>query len=161
MTRRAGARPPNLTSARLLHYHSRRKETKGGKERRRAGGAAVWRPAVRLWRQRPSTARGARGGGSFTAFRYGNFEPEKHRQDLSRGQQAHRPRLQPGDRGQGIHRAGRPLRLRQVHHPADDRRPGGDHRGRAVHRRQADERRGTQGPGHRHGVPELRAVSPT
>ena len=31
---------------------------------------------------------------------------------------------------------------------------------RAVHRRQADERRGAQGPGHRHGVPELRPVSP-
>ena len=31
---------------------------------------------------------------------------------------------------------------------------------RAVHRRQADERRGAQGPGHRHGLPELRPVSP-
>ena len=29
-----------------------------------------------------------------------------------------------------------------------------------LERRQADERRGTQGPGHRHGVPELRPVPP-
>ena len=32
--------------------------------------------------------------------------------------------------------------------------------GLEVHRRQADERRGAQGPGHRYGVPELRPVSP-
>ena len=43
---------------------------------------------------------------------------------------------------------------------ADDCRAGGYLRRRAVHRRQADERRGAQGSGHRHGVPELRPVSP-
>ena len=68
--------------------------------------------------------------------------------------------FQPAHCRQGVHRAGGSLRLRQVHHPADDRRAGGYLRRRAVHRRQADERRGAQGPGHRHGVPELRPVSP-
>ena len=32
--------------------------------------------------------------------------------------------------------------------------------GELRHRRQADERRGAKGPGHRHGVPELRPVPP-
>ena len=53
-----------------------------------------------------------------------------------------------------------PLKLRKIHHPADDRRLGDHLRGRAVHRRQAGERRGAQGPRHRHGLPELRPLSP-
>ena len=44
-------------------------------------------------------------------------------------------RLQPGDRGPGVHRSRGSLRLRQVHHPADDRGTGGDQRRRADHRR--------------------------
>ena len=67
--------------------------------------------------------------------------------------------IQPGHRRQGIHRAGRPLRLRQIHDPAHGRGPRGDHRRRAADRRQADEQRGPEGPRHRDGLPELRPVS--
>ena len=39
-----------------------------------------------------------------------------------------------------------------------DRGAGGHHRRRAAHRREGGERQGAEGPRHRHGVPELRAV---
>ena len=51
-----------------------------------------------------------------------------------------------------------PSGLRQIHHPAHDRRPGGDYRGRNLHRRPAGQRRSAQGPGYRHGFPELRPL---
>ncbi len=80
------------------------------------------------------------------------------RQGLRRrraGGEGHRPR----DRRPGVRRAGRPVRLRQVHHAAHDRRPGGDHRRRDLDRRRRGQRRAAARPRHRHGVPELRAVS--
>ena len=65
----------------------------------------------------------------------------------------------PRRRGRRVHRAARPLRLRQVHAAQRHRRP-------ARHRRRADlDRRaqrhlgGAEGPRHRHGVPVLRALS--
>ena len=66
--------------------------------------------------------------------------------------------IQPGHQGQGIHRAGRTFRLRQVDDAAHGGRSGRDQRRRAVHRREADERCGTEGPRHRDGLPELRPV---
>ena len=54
--------------------------------------------------------------------------------------------------------AGRALGLRQVHRAAHDRRARGGHRGAGQDRRPRGQRRGAQGPGHRHGVPELRAL---
>ena len=60
---------------------------------------------------------------------------------------------------QGVHRARRPERLRQVDHAAHDRRSRGDQRRRALHRRQADERCRAQRPRHRDGLPELCALS--
>ena len=66
--------------------------------------------------------------------------------------------VQPGHRGQGVHRSGRAFRLRQVHHAAHGGGAGGDQRRRAGDRRQGGQRRGAEGPGYRHGVPELRAV---
>jgi len=36
---------------------------------------------------------------------------------------------------------------------------GRHYKRRALHRREADERRGTEGQGYRHGIPELRTVS--
>ena len=50
-------------------------------------------------------------------------QPPDHRRGRSGG-----AGLQPGHRGQGVHRAGGPLWLRQVHHTADDRGAGGDQR---------------------------------
>jgi hypothetical protein len=47
--------------------------------------------------------------------------------------------LLPGDRRTRVCGAGRPPGLRQVHAPAHDRRPGGDHGRRTLDRRQADE----------------------
>ena len=148
-----------------------------------AGGAAVWRPVVRHRGQCPCEAVFC-GGRTVTAKTYGKGHSEgpeeglpQHREEKE-GQEGrgapgeeeqssdHRrgrcgcPAVQSGDRRQGVHRTGGPLRLRQVHHPAYDRRFGGYHLRRAVDRRQADERRGTQGSGHRHGVPELRPVPP-
>ena len=52
-----------------------------------------------------------------------------------------------------------PVGLRQVDGPADDRRARGHLRRRADHRRRGRQRPRPEGPGHRDGVPELRAVS--
>ena len=63
-----------------------------------------------------------------------------------------------GDRRRRVHGAGRTIRLRQVHDPADPRRFGGGHRRRGLHRRHAGHRPDAEGPGHRDGVPELRPL---
>ena len=68
-------------------------------------------------------------------------------------------RHEPRDRRRRVRDPRRPVRLREVHRPADDRRPGGHHRRRAADRRRGGERQGAQGPRHRDGVPELRALS--
>ena len=52
----------------------------------------------------------------------------------------------------------RSVGLRQVHHPADARRPGGRDRRRHPHRRPGGHPRAAEGPRHRDGVPELRAL---
>ena len=72
---------------------------------------------------------------------------------IARGQ-----RLQPGHRRRRVRHPGRPVGLREVDDAEHDRRPGGHHRGRAAHRRPGGEQQGAQGPRHRDGVPELRAV---
>ena len=53
------------------------------------------------------------------------------------------------------------LRLRQDHDAQPDRRPDPAHLGRDLHRRPRGLRSRPQGPGHRHGVPELRALPAT
>ena len=67
--------------------------------------------------------------------------------------------VSPRDRRRRVHGPRRPLRMRQVHDPADARRSGGSHRRRGL----IDERQVTdlapEAPRHRDGVPELRAVS--
>ena len=50
--------------------------------------------------------------------------------------------------------------MRQVHLPADARRAGGDQRRQDLHRRPRGHPHPAQGPRHRDGVPELRAVPP-
>ena len=57
-----------------------------------------------------------------------------------------------------VPRARRAVRMRQVDGVADDRRAGVDLRRRDEDRRPGRQRRRAEGPGHRHGVPELRAV---
>ena len=71
-----------------------------------------------------------------------------------RGGARHRPR----HRRQGVRRAGRPVGLRQVDDAAHDRRARGDHRRRDRDRRRGRQRRAAEGPRHRDGVPELRAL---
>ena len=51
-----------------------------------------------------------------------------------------------------------PVGLRQDHDAAHDRRARGDQLGRHLHRRHGGQRPGADGPRHRHGVPELRAL---
>ena len=65
----------------------------------------------------------------------------------------------PADPRQGVRGLRRPLGLRQDHDPAHDRRPRGHHLGRDPDRRHGGQRRAADGSRHRHGVPELRALS--
>ena len=58
-----------------------------------------------------------------------------------------------------VRRPGRPVGLRQVHAAAHARRAREHHRRRDRDRRAGGQRRAAQGPRHRHGVPELRALS--
>ena len=61
--------------------------------------------------------------------------------------------------GRRVPGAGRPVGLRQVDGAAHDRRSRGDHRRRRLDRRRVRQRRAPEGPRHRDGVPELRALS--
>src|SRR6266705_1840623 len=87
---------------------------------------------------------------------HGIGDPERGAQELrldrGRARRGHRRR------GRRVLRAGRPFGLRQVDAPADDRGPGGDLRRPDRDRRARRQRRGAEGAGHRHGVPELRAL---
>ena len=62
------------------------------------------------------------------------------------------------DRKRRVHGARRPLRLRQVDAPADDRRPRGGHRGPDLDRRPRGLPARAARSGHRDGLPELRAL---
>ena len=63
-----------------------------------------------------------------------------------------------GDQGRRVHDPRGPVRLREVDRAADGGRAGGHLRRRAAHRRGRGQRQGAQGPRHRDGVPELRAL---
>ena len=89
---------------------------------------------------------------------HGGCGPEERGQAV---RQEHRgPQRQPGHQGPRVRRARRPLRVWQIHHAAHDRRPGRGDLRRNPHRWKTHERRPAEGPGYRHGIPELRAVSP-
>ena len=62
------------------------------------------------------------------------------------------------DRRRRVHDPRRPVGLREVDRAADDRRARGHLRRRAAHRRRRRQREGAEGPRHRDGVPELRAL---
>ena len=68
------------------------------------------------------------------------------------------PRHQLRHHGRRVHGAGRAVGLRQVDAAAHARRPRGDHRRHDRDRRQGGQRRRVEGPRHRDGVPELRAL---
>ena len=68
-------------------------------------------------------------------------------------------RRQRRNRGRRIRHPGGAIRLRQIDAAADDRRAGEHHRRRDRHRRARGQRCRAEGARHRHGVPELRAVS--
>ena len=63
------------------------------------------------------------------------------------------------DQGRRVRDPRRSLGVRQVDRAADDRRARGHHRGRAADRRRRRQPVRAQGPRHRDGVPELRALS--
>ncbi|CAA9414962.1 MAG: Glycerol-3-phosphate ABC transporter, ATP-binding protein UgpC, partial [uncultured Phycisphaerae bacterium] len=81
---------------------------------------------------------------------------ERH-EGLPRRRPGRRRRLAVGRRP-GVRRPRRAERVRQEHHAADDRRARGGRRRHRHDRRPGGERRAAEGPGHRHGVPELRPV---
>ena len=68
-------------------------------------------------------------------------------------------RRQPGDRGRRVLHAARPLRLRQDHAAADDRRLRPPGRRQHLPRRRRSRRSAARSAPRPHGVPELRAVS--
>ena len=68
------------------------------------------------------------------------------------------PRHLGRHRRRRVLRAGRPVRLRQVHAAAHGRGARDGHRGRDPHRRAAGQRPGAGRARHRDGVPELRAL---
>ena len=80
-------------------------------------------------------------------------------QDLCRRTAQGRQRADARHRRRRVPRARRPVGLRQVDGAAHDRRTRGDHRRRRLDRRRVRQRHPPQGPGHRHGVPELCALS--
>ena len=77
---------------------------------------------------------------------------------VPRGRTALGQRARPRHRRRRVPGPGRPVRLRQVHRAAHARRPGGRRRGRDPDRRPGRHERAAEGPRHRDGVPELRAV---
>ena len=88
--------------------------------------------------------------------RRGGPQPSQREKVVRRGRG--RAWRRPRDRRPRVRRLRRPLGLRQEHPAAHDRRAGGHHRGRDRHRRPRRQRARPQGPGHRHGVPGLRAL---
>ena len=73
-------------------------------------------------------------------------------------QHRRRRRPEPGGRRPGVPRAARPVGLREVDRAADDRRSRDADRRHDPHRRPRRQRRRAEGPRHRDGVPELRAL---
>ena len=63
------------------------------------------------------------------------------------------------DRGRRVRRPRRPVRLREIDAAAHDRGARAHLRRRDPDRRPRRQRPAAEGPGHRHGVPELRALS--
>ena len=91
------------------------------------------------------------------ACRHGDSHARRCQQGVRERLPRH-PRPQPGHRGERVPRARRAVRLWQVDGAADGRRAGVDHQRRDEDRRPGRQRRRAEGPGHRHGVPELRPV---
>ena len=88
--------------------------------------------------------------------RRGGPQPSQREKVVRRGRG--RAWRRPGDRRPRVRRLRRSLGLRQEHAAAHDRRAGGHHLRRDRHRRPRRQRARSQGPGHRHGVPGLRAL---
>ena len=85
------------------------------------------------------------------------ISPRRSHQALPRrlrGREGHEPR----HRRRRVHDPRRPVGLREVDGAADDRRARGHHRRRAADRRRGRQRPRAEGPRHRDGVPELRAL---
>ena len=84
---------------------------------------------------------------------------EFHRVTKSYGPSRGHPRRRPRGRRRRVHRHRRTVRLRQVDGPAHGRRTRDGLRRGDRHRRPRGQRARAQGPRHRDGVPELRALS--
>ena len=84
--------------------------------------------------------------------------PDGERQQDLRERLPRHPRSQSRHRRSGVLGARRPVGLRQVDGAAHGGRARDDHRRRDEDRRPRRQRRAAEGPRHRHGLPELRAV---
>ncbi len=89
-------------------------------------------------------------------IRYGDCDVRERQQALRRfpGRQGPQSR----DRRRRVHGPGGTVRLRQDDQPANDRRPRGDQQRNPADRRPGRQRCPAQGPRHRDGLPELRAL---
>src|SRR5947209_761274 len=87
---------------------------------------------------------------------HGAGDDEGPQQEVRRG--ARRQGREPPHPRQGVHRPRRPLGVRQIDDAPDGRGARGDHGGRDHDRRPGRQRSSAEGPRHRHGVPELRAL---
>ncbi len=83
---------------------------------------------------------------------------DKASSHLPRLHQARGRLARSGDRRRGVPRPGRTVRLRQVHLAAHARRARGHRPGLDPHRRPRRHARPPEGPRHRDGLPELRAL---
>jgi multiple sugar transport system permease protein len=88
----------------------------------------------------------------------GNGRSQDHQSPQELWRRAGGARHRPRGRKRRVHRAGRSVRLRQVHLAAHHRRAGDTGRRHARDCRQGGELCATARPRHRHGVPELRAL---
>ena len=90
-------------------------------------------------------------------FPHGGDHPRAADEGLSRRHEG-RHRSRPRGRGGRVRRLRRPVRLRKDDGAADGRRPRDGHVREREDRRSGRERPPPEGPRHRHGLPELRAV---
>ena len=87
---------------------------------------------------------------------HGDRDLRERHQEIRRRARGRQP--EPRHRRRRVHGPRRTVRLRQDDQPPDDRRSRGDQRRHPPDRRPRRQRRRPQGPRHRDGLPELRAL---
>ena len=141
---------------RLRLHRSRSTRRRRCSSPRSSASAAPPRSSVRSGGRRRRTRPRAERASEPGEPRHGAGRARSGVEAVRRRRRGRRP--DPRRRRRGVPRAARPVGLRQVDRAADDRRPRGPDRGHHHHRRARRQRRRGQGPRHRDGVPELRAL---